>query len=109
LLSQVVWVLEESQIRAERLKVWGTYPQLLHAKPPSYSFAPAAQLQFAIAATQDLIDMIGSWMESFDHTQPHAPGRSPRPKPVLRMMPGGSKDPRSERGDESNGHSQGSL
>ena len=78
---------------------WGTYPQLLHAKPPSYPLAPAAQHQFAIAATQHFVDMVGSWTDSFDHPKPHAPGRSPRPKPVLRMMPSGSNDPSTERAD----------
>jgi hypothetical protein len=78
---------------------WGTYPQLLHAKPPSYPLAPAAQHQFAIAATQHFVDMVASWTDSFDHPQPRAPGRSPRPKPVLRMMPSGSNDPCTERAD----------
>jgi hypothetical protein len=82
---------------------WGTYPQLLHAKPPSYPLAPAAQHQFAIAATEDFVDMVGSWTDSFDHPLPHAPGRSPRPKSVLRMMPSGSNDPRTERGDAPGG------
>jgi hypothetical protein len=82
---------------------WGTYPELLNGKPPSYPHSPSAQHQFAVAATKDFVDMVGSWADSFDHPRPHSPGRSPRPKPGLRMMPAGSNDPRSERTDAPSG------
>jgi len=35
------------------------------------------------------VDMVGSWTESFDHPALLADGRSPRPKPILRVMPPG--------------------
>jgi len=40
--------------------------------------------------------MVGSWTESFDHPALRADGRSPRPKPILRVMPPGTSDPRAE-------------
>ncbi len=79
-----------------------TYPDLL-AHQPSYKLDTPAQQQFAVAETEKLVDIVGSWTDSFDHPEPHAEGRSPRPKPVLRMMPPGSNDPRSERTDMPSG------
>lgn len=72
-----------------------TYAELLE-DPPSYKLT-APQQQFAAAATEELVDMVGSWTESFDHPAPRADGRSPRPKPILRVMPPGTSDPRAER------------
>jgi hypothetical protein len=72
-----------------------TYPELLE-EPPSYKLT-APQQRFAAAATEKLVDMVGSWTESFDHPALRADGRSPRPKPILRVMPPGTSDPRAER------------
>jgi hypothetical protein len=86
---------------------WRTYPDLLNRKPDtdpkSYQFEIPEQQQFAGSATEEFVDMVGSWQDSFDHPEPDAEGRSPRPKPVLRMMPPGSNDPRSERADTPGG------
>jgi hypothetical protein len=86
---------------------WRTYPDLLNRKPDtdpkSYQFEIPEQQQFAVSATEEFVDMVGSWQDSFDHPEPDAEGRSPRPKPVLRMMPPGSNDPRSERADTPGG------
>ena len=71
-----------------------TYPELLE-EPPSYKLT-APQQRFAAAATEKLVDMVGSWTESFDHPALRADGRSPRPKPILRVMPPGTSDPRAE-------------
>jgi len=72
------------------------YPHLL-AHQPSYKLETPAQQQFAVAATDKLVDMVGAWTDSFDHPELHAEGRSPRPKPILRVMPPGTSDPRAER------------
>jgi hypothetical protein len=84
-----------------------TYPQLLNRKPgtdpKSYQFEIPEQQKFAVGATKEFVDLVELWKGSFDHPEPHAEGRSPRPKPVLRMMPPGSNDPRAERADTPSG------
>jgi len=41
--------------------------------------------------------MVASRMESFDHPALRADGRSPQPKPIPRVMPPVTSDPRAER------------
>jgi hypothetical protein len=69
-------------------------------KPKSFAFGTKGQRSFAIDATDDLVNIVAEWTTSdntFDRGEVTDRGRSPRPKPVLRMMPPGSNDPRLER------------
>jgi predicted acylesterase/phospholipase RssA len=68
---------------------------------PSYKFRNAAQQEFARKATKCVLDAAGEWTgeATFDRYDGGTDGRSPRPKPALRMMPPGSNDPRTERAD----------
>jgi Patatin-like phospholipase len=70
--------------------------------PKSYPPGTVAQRKFIIQTTQDLLDCIKQESPSdqtFDRGESSSDGRSPRPKPALRMMPLGSNDPRAERAD----------
>lgn len=76
------------------------------SKPRSYPFGTAGQREFAIDATNKLVSFVETWTsndQTFDRGEESKAGRSPRPKPVLRMMPPGSNDPRSERADMPSG------
>ena len=67
--------------------------------PKSYRLERTEQQEFASDATQAFVDFVSDWADdrTFDRGQDSDEGRSPRPKPVLRMMPPGSNDPRTER------------
>jgi hypothetical protein len=70
--------------------------------PKSYPPGTVAQRNFIIQTTQKLLDCIEKGMtndQTFDRGDSSTEGRSPRPKPVLRMTPPGSNDPRTERAD----------
>jgi hypothetical protein len=93
---------------AERQKPWRSYPDLIYrgpeVDPTSYKFGSNEQREFAREATSKLVELVENWAKgdkTFDRTS--EPGRSPRPKPRLRMMPAGSNDPRSERTDTPSG------
>ena len=82
-----------------------SYPDLLGRKPRSaprgYTFV-RGQDAFAKAATDQFLELVAAWKtteDTFDRGKTPKQGRSPRPKPVLRMMPPGSNDPRTERAD----------
>jgi Patatin-like phospholipase len=84
---------------------WRNYADLLARGddlPKSYKFGSDAQIAFAKDALQRLVAALGGLAgdQTFDRT---GKGRSPRPKPILRMMPSGSNDPRSERADQPSG------
>jgi hypothetical protein len=68
-------------------------------KPTSYPLKRPTQHRFASDAINTLVDFVASWIgdRTFDRGKSSKEGRSPRPKPVLRMMPPGSNDPRAER------------
>jgi hypothetical protein len=81
-----------------------TYAQLLarrpSSKPQSYPFGDKAQREFAAKVTAAFLDFVKSSFDkdrSFDRGESSRQGRSPRPKPKLRIMPLGSNDPREER------------
>jgi hypothetical protein len=81
-----------------------TYAQLLKrgpgSKPQSYPFGDQAQREFAAKVTDAFVDFVKSSFDkdrSFDRGESSKQGRSPRPKPRLRVMPLGSNDPREER------------
>jgi len=81
-----------------------TYAQLLargpSSKPQSYPFGGKAQREFAAKVTAAFLDFVKSSFDedrSFDRGESSRQGRSPRPKPKLRIMPLGSNDPREER------------
>jgi len=72
---------------------------------PGYKFANLPQQAFARKATKQVLVAAGLWQrvsgQTFDRYDDKTSGRSPRPKPALRMMPPGSNDPRAERPDQS--------
>ena len=84
-------------------KNWRLYDDLLNraqgGPPVSYPFHRPDQQNFAVAETARLVDWTTGWTtddQTFDRKS--NPGRSPRPKPGLRMMPPGANDPRADRG-----------
>jgi hypothetical protein len=67
--------------------------------PVSYPFHRPDHQNFAVSETARLVDWTTGWTtddQTFDRKS--NPGRSPRPKPGLRMMPPGANDPRADRG-----------
>jgi len=85
-------------------KPWRSYDELLRRgkteKPTSYPYARPGQYKFAASVTAQFVDFVANWTtpdQTFDRGEKSSAGRSPRPKPVLRMMPPGSNDPRAER------------
>jgi predicted acylesterase/phospholipase RssA len=88
---------------AAKQKPWRAYADLLNRgggeMPKSYPLERPEQQEFASDATQAFVDFVSDWADdrTFDRGQDSDEGRSPRPKPVLRMMPPGSNDPRTER------------
>jgi hypothetical protein len=84
-------------------KHWRLYDDLLKRAPGdapvSYPLHRPEQQDFALVETAKLVDWTAAWTspdQTFDRMS--NPGRSPRPKPALRMMPPGANDPRDERG-----------
>jgi hypothetical protein len=80
-----------------------TYAQLLgrgpSARPQSYPFGDKDQREFAAKVTNDFLNFVAGSFDkdrSFDRGKSSKQGRSPRPKPRLRVMPLGSNDPREE-------------
>lgn len=100
------WELAARRFRATwndvaKQEQWRSYDMLLHRgnAPVSYPFHRPDQQNFAISETSNLISWTANWTtddQTFDRKS--NPGRSPRPKPGLRMMPPGANDPRAERG-----------
>jgi hypothetical protein len=94
---RTTWQNEEKQ------KPWRAYSDLLgrggREEPTSYPLNRPDQQKFAAEATQAFVDFIRNWTgdRTFDRGESSKEGGSPRPKPVLRMMPPGSNDPRDER------------
>jgi hypothetical protein len=86
-------------------KAWDSgYWQLINRDKndaPGYKFANLHQQAFARKATKEVLVAAGKWQrergQTFDRYDGKSAGQSPRPKPVLRMMPLGSNDPRAER------------
>jgi hypothetical protein len=81
-----------------------TYGQLLtrgpSSMPRSYPFGSKEHRQFAAKVTAEFLDFVKNAFDSdrsFDLGKSSKQGRSPRPKPRLRVMPLGSNDPREER------------
>jgi len=92
------------ELLIERMrKAWGADYTALLARSindaPSYKFRNSNQQDFARKATECVLDAADKWTggATFDRYDGGTTGRSPRPKPVLRMMPPGSNDPRAER------------
>ena len=84
-------------------KNWRLYGALLNRAqgdpPVSYPFHRPDQQNFALSETAKLVDATATWTtddKTFDRKS--NPGRSPRPKPGLRMMPPRADDPRPDRG-----------
>jgi hypothetical protein len=84
----------------KKQKPWRSYDKLLHrnkgAKPRSYPLARPGQYNFAVSVTGQFVDFVAGWKnndQTFDRGGSSSVGRSPRPKPVLRVMPPGSNDP----------------
>jgi hypothetical protein len=103
-LEDVLRRLRATWLDAKEHKPWRSYQELLDrepgTKPKSLAFGTKGQRSFAIDATDDLVNIVAEWTTSdntFDRGEVTDRGRSPRPKPVLRMMPPGSNDPRLER------------
>ncbi|HUU25864.1 MAG TPA: hypothetical protein VMW68_09915 [Methyloceanibacter sp.] len=90
---------------AAKQKPWRGYDDLLDRgskdAPTSYPFQRPEQQSFASEATRAFVQLVSSWPpdQTFDRGEDSSQGRSPRPKPALRMMPLGSNDPRAERAD----------
>ncbi|HZJ12291.1 MAG TPA: hypothetical protein VFD26_06525, partial [Methyloceanibacter sp.] len=86
-------------------KPWRAYDDLLargqDVAPKCYPLNRPNQLGFASKATQAFVEIVSTQSsdETFDRGDNSNEGRSPRPKPALRMMPLGSNDPRAERAD----------
>jgi predicted acylesterase/phospholipase RssA len=88
---------------AERQRPFRPYKELLgrssNEEPTSYPLKRPTQLQFVRETVGTLVDLVAGWTgdRTFDRGKSSKEGRSPRPKPILRMMPPGSNDPRVER------------
>jgi predicted acylesterase/phospholipase RssA len=104
-LEVVVQRLRRSWQDSERPEAtwWRSYAELLArgAKdlPSSYRIRNLGQRKFAIEATHEILEAAERWEKegTFDRGASTSAGRSPRPKPLLRVMPSGSNDPRAER------------
>jgi hypothetical protein len=90
---------------AAKQKPWRGYDALLDRgskdAPTSYPLQRPDQQKFASEATRAFVEFVSTWTDNqtFDRGEDSSQGRSPRPKPALRMMPLGSNDPRAERPD----------
>ena len=83
-------------------KPWRSYRELLSRnkaeKPRSYALERPGQYAFAVSATDQFVNFVAGWTtedQTFDRGLSASAGAAPRPKPVLRVMPPGSNDPRS--------------
>ena len=102
-LELVARRFRETWTDAASQKPWRSYDELLRRgkteKPTSYPYARTGQYKFAASVTAQFVDFVANWTtrdQTFDRGEKSSAGRSPRPKPVLRMMPPGSNDPRAE-------------
>jgi hypothetical protein len=103
-LELVVRRLSRAWKDSEAQATWRSYQKLLdrgpYEPPKSYPFGTAAQRKFAKEMTQKILNAVAQLTtkdRTFDRGEKSSEGRSPRPKPVLRMMPPGANDPRAER------------
>jgi hypothetical protein len=77
----------------QRQRPFRSYEQLLrrsrNEEPTSYPLKRPTQLQFVWEAVNTLVAFVASWTgdRTFDRGKSSKEGRSPRPKPILRMMP----------------------
>ena len=77
----------------------GDYAALLQRPrdaAPSYPWGTEAQREHAIAATEQFLAFVKGWQgpdQTFDRDAPNRSGRSPRPKPRLRVSPPGNAVP----------------
>ena len=84
-------------------KPWRSYRELLSRtegeSPRSYPLERPEQYAFAVSATDQFVAFAGGWTtedQTFDRRLHSATGGTPWPKPVLRVMPPGSNDPRTQ-------------
>jgi len=103
-LELVVRRLSRAWNDSEAQATWRSYQKLLdrgaQEPPKSYPFGTAAQGAFAKDMTQRILAAVAqptTQDQTFDRGESPGAGRSPRPKPSLRMMPPGASDPRAER------------
>jgi predicted acylesterase/phospholipase RssA len=102
-VEQAVRRMSGSWEESEKETRWRSYAKLLGRTsddfPKSYPFANETQAEFVKTEMERMVAAtLGSEPnETFDQATPSGRGRSPRPKPVLRMRPPGSNDPRDER------------
>ena len=82
-------------------KPWRSYRELLNRntgeKPNSYALERLGQYAFAVSATDQFVNFFAGWTtkdQTFDRGLGASTGAAPRPKPILRVMPPGSNDPR---------------
>jgi hypothetical protein len=82
-------------------KPWRSYSELLSrnkgVNPQSYPLERPEQYKFAVCTTGQFLALAESWIsqaQAFDVRSRSAEGGTPQPKPVLRMVPPGSNDPR---------------
>jgi predicted acylesterase/phospholipase RssA len=80
---------------------WRSYRELLtrnkDEKPNSYALERPGQYAFAVSATDQFVNFVSGWTtkdQTFDRGLSASTGAAPRPKPILRVMPPGSNDPR---------------
>ena len=88
-------------IDASQKNPWRSYGELLRRnkdeKPKSYPLARPDQYDFAVSATDQFVNFVAGWTtkdQTFDRGLSASTGAAPRPKPILRVMPPGSNDPR---------------
>jgi hypothetical protein len=88
-------------IDVDKQKPWRSYGELLRRKrrekPASYPLTRPGQYAFAVSVTDQLVNFVAGWTtkdQSFDRGKSSSSGGAPRPKPILRVMPPGSNDPR---------------
>ena len=66
-------------------------------QPHSYALERPGQYTFAVSATDQLVNLVADWTandQTFDGGLSASTGAAPRPKPIMRVMPPGSNDPR---------------
>src|SRR6476660_447651 len=77
---------------AGRQRPFRSYKELLgrsrNKEPTSYPMKRPTQLQFVRETVNTLVDLVSGWSgdRTFDRGKSSKEGRSPRPKPILRMM-----------------------
>jgi hypothetical protein len=82
-------------------KPWRSYSELLRrdagVEPQSYPLERPEQFDFAVCTTDQFLGLADSWIsqdQAFDRGSRSTVGETPRPKPVLRLVPPGSNDAR---------------